>query len=83
MIEFLICGYSISIKYYGFNKFCCHINKAAHSNFSTWSLVEELKKLQSDETNKNYLSSLASLTLTNYTFPVQMLVHLSNGTVVK
>lgn len=47
----------------------------------SWSLVKELENLQDDETNLD-LSKKARLHLEKYTFPVQMMVALPNGTVV-
>lgn len=51
------------------------------SFISSWSLVKELEDLQSDENNL-HLSEKARLHLEKYTFPVQMMVALPNGTVV-
>ncbi|TRY83438.1 hypothetical protein DNTS_016194 [Danionella cerebrum] len=51
------------------------------SFISSWSLVKELEDLQGDEKNLD-LSEKARLHLEKYTFPVQMMVVLPNGTVI-
>ncbi|KAI4887177.1 hypothetical protein NFI96_021288, partial [Prochilodus magdalenae] len=51
------------------------------SFISSWSLVKELEDLQADEQNP-VLSQKARLHLEKYSFPVEMMVVLPNGTVV-
>uniref|UniRef100_A0A8C0YQM7 Selenoprotein N n=2 Tax=Cyprinus carpio TaxID=7962 RepID=A0A8C0YQM7_CYPCA len=51
------------------------------SFISSWSLVKELEDLQGDKKNLD-LSEKARLHLEKYTFPVEMMVALPNGTVV-
>ncbi|KAL7873747.1 hypothetical protein AOLI_G00128180 [Acnodon oligacanthus] len=51
------------------------------SFISSWSLVKELEDLQADEQNL-VLSQKARLHLEKYSFPVEMMVALPNGTVV-
>ncbi|KAB5561957.1 hypothetical protein PHYPO_G00012440 [Pangasianodon hypophthalmus] len=51
------------------------------SFISSWSLVKELEDLQADEKNLD-LSQKARLHLEQYSFPVEMMVALPNGTVV-
>ncbi|KAG7328664.1 hypothetical protein KOW79_008608 [Hemibagrus wyckioides] len=51
------------------------------SFISSWSLVKELEDLQADEKNPE-LSQKARLHLEQYSFPVEMMVVLPNGTVV-
>ncbi|CAG10470.1 unnamed protein product, partial [Tetraodon nigroviridis] len=48
---------------------------------SSWSLVKELESLQADEQN-HALSEKARLHLEKYSFPVEMMVALPNGTIV-
>ncbi|GAA6073269.1 selenoprotein N, partial [Tachysurus ichikawai] len=50
------------------------------SFISSWSLVKELEDLQADEKNPD-LSQKARLHLEQYSFPVEMMVVLPNGTV--
>ncbi|KAF5904201.1 selenoprotein N, partial [Clarias magur] len=50
------------------------------SFISSWSLVKELEDLQADENNLD-LSQKARLHLEQYSFPVEMMVVLPNGTV--
>uniref|UniRef100_A0A8C4N505 Selenoprotein N n=1 Tax=Eptatretus burgeri TaxID=7764 RepID=A0A8C4N505_EPTBU len=45
---------------------------------SSWALVAELEILKKD----NFMSKLASMHLEKYTFPVEMMISLPNGTVV-
>ncbi|KAF7704782.1 hypothetical protein HF521_021854 [Silurus meridionalis] len=51
------------------------------SFISSWSLVKELEDLQADEKNLD-LNQKARLHLEQYSFPVEMMVALPNGTVV-
>uniref|UniRef100_A0A668UCG1 Uncharacterized protein n=1 Tax=Oreochromis aureus TaxID=47969 RepID=A0A668UCG1_OREAU len=51
------------------------------SFISSWSLVKELENLQADEQNPA-LSEKARLHLEKYSFPVEMMVALPNGTIV-
>uniref|UniRef100_A0A8C0X8T6 EF-hand domain-containing protein n=1 Tax=Castor canadensis TaxID=51338 RepID=A0A8C0X8T6_CASCN len=51
------------------------------SFISTWSLVKELEDLQSNQENASH-RQLASLHLEKYSFPVEMIICLPNGTVV-
>uniref|UniRef100_A0A3P9Q7Q3 Selenoprotein N n=1 Tax=Poecilia reticulata TaxID=8081 RepID=A0A3P9Q7Q3_POERE len=51
------------------------------SFISSWSLVKELENMQADEQNPA-LSEKAQLHLEKYSFPVEMLVALPNGTIV-
>uniref|UniRef100_A0A2R8MRR0 Selenoprotein N n=1 Tax=Callithrix jacchus TaxID=9483 RepID=A0A2R8MRR0_CALJA len=51
------------------------------SFISTWSLVKELEELQSNQENPAH-QKLAGLHLEKYSFPVEMMVCLPNGTVV-
>ncbi|TNM95358.1 hypothetical protein fugu_016441 [Takifugu bimaculatus] len=48
---------------------------------SSWSLVKELESMQADEQN-HVLSEKARLHLEKYSFPVEMMVALPNGTIV-
>ncbi|XP_019715183.1 selenoprotein N-like [Hippocampus comes] len=48
---------------------------------SSWSLVKELENMQADELSPA-LSEKARLHLDKYTFPVEMMVALPNGTIV-
>uniref|UniRef100_A0A287D6Q8 Selenoprotein N n=1 Tax=Ictidomys tridecemlineatus TaxID=43179 RepID=A0A287D6Q8_ICTTR len=51
------------------------------SFISTWSLVKELEDLQSNQENPSH-RQLAGLHLEKYSFPVEMMICLPNGTVV-
>uniref|UniRef100_A0A8C0HW31 Selenoprotein N n=1 Tax=Balaenoptera musculus TaxID=9771 RepID=A0A8C0HW31_BALMU len=51
------------------------------SFISTWSLVKELEDLQNNQENPSH-KKLASLHLEKYSFPVEMMICLPNGTVV-
>uniref|UniRef100_A0A672GMI0 Selenoprotein N n=1 Tax=Salarias fasciatus TaxID=181472 RepID=A0A672GMI0_SALFA len=51
------------------------------SFISSWSLVRELEGLQADEQNPA-LAEKAGLHLADYTFPVEMMVALPNGTIL-
>uniref|UniRef100_M4A024 Selenoprotein N n=1 Tax=Xiphophorus maculatus TaxID=8083 RepID=M4A024_XIPMA len=51
------------------------------SFISSWSLVKELENMQADKQNPA-LSEKAQLHLEKYSFPVEMLVALPNGTIV-
>uniref|UniRef100_A0A8C5UYP6 EF-hand domain-containing protein n=1 Tax=Microcebus murinus TaxID=30608 RepID=A0A8C5UYP6_MICMU len=51
------------------------------SFISTWSLVKELEELQNNQENASH-KKLAGLHLEKYSFPVEMLICLPNGTVV-
>ncbi|KAK2107127.1 hypothetical protein P7K49_016641 [Saguinus oedipus] len=51
------------------------------SFITTWSLVKELKELQSNQENPAH-QKLAGLHLEKYSFPVEMMVCLPNGMVV-
>ncbi|KAG7465962.1 hypothetical protein MATL_G00159700 [Megalops atlanticus] len=51
------------------------------SFISSWSLVKELEDLQADVKNST-LSHIAGLHLEKYSFPVEMMVALPNGTVI-
>ncbi|KAJ8398156.1 hypothetical protein AAFF_G00430000 [Aldrovandia affinis] len=51
------------------------------SFISSWSLVKELEDLQTDVSN-SALSHIARLHLEKYSFPVEMMVALPNGTVI-
>lgn len=48
---------------------------------SSWSLVADLKKVQADQTDV-FTANLAALCLQKYSFPVQILISLPNGTVI-
>ncbi|CAI9165476.1 unnamed protein product [Rangifer tarandus platyrhynchus] len=51
------------------------------SFISTWSLVKELEDLQNNQENPSH-RQLAGLHLEKYSFPVEMMICLPNGTVV-
>ncbi|KAJ8780956.1 hypothetical protein J1605_000999 [Eschrichtius robustus] len=51
------------------------------SFISTWSLVKELEDLQNNQENPSH-KKLASLHLEKYSFPVEMMICLPNGSVV-
>ncbi|KAB0358140.1 hypothetical protein FD754_002296 [Muntiacus muntjak] len=51
------------------------------SFISTWSLVKELEDLQNNQENPSH-QQLAGLHLEKYSFPVEMMICLPNGTVV-
>uniref|UniRef100_A0A8C9B121 Selenoprotein N n=2 Tax=Phocoena sinus TaxID=42100 RepID=A0A8C9B121_PHOSS len=51
------------------------------SFISTWSLVKDLEDLQNNQENPSH-QKLASLHLEKYSFPVEMMICLPNGTVV-
>ncbi|KAF5924607.1 hypothetical protein HPG69_004479 [Diceros bicornis minor] len=51
------------------------------SFISTWSLVKELEDLQDNQDNPSH-KKLAGLHLEKYSFPVEMMICLPNGTVV-
>ncbi|TKC44135.1 hypothetical protein EI555_017387, partial [Monodon monoceros] len=51
------------------------------SFISTWSLVKDLEDLQNNQENPSH-RKLASLHLEKYSFPVEMMICLPNGTVV-
>uniref|UniRef100_A0A2R9ASK6 Selenoprotein N n=1 Tax=Pan paniscus TaxID=9597 RepID=A0A2R9ASK6_PANPA len=51
------------------------------SFISTWSLVKELEELQNNQENSSH-QKLAGLHLEKYSFPVEMMICLPNGTVV-
>ncbi|ELR56258.1 Selenoprotein N, partial [Bos mutus] len=51
------------------------------SFISTWSLVKELEDLQNNQENPSH-QKLAGLHLEKYSFPVEMMICLPNGTVV-
>ncbi|KAJ8287483.1 hypothetical protein COCON_G00001420 [Conger conger] len=51
------------------------------SFISSWALVKELEDLKADVSNPA-LSSIAALHLDKYTFPVEMVLSLPNGTVI-
>uniref|UniRef100_A0A8D2I8U1 Selenoprotein N n=1 Tax=Urocitellus parryii TaxID=9999 RepID=A0A8D2I8U1_UROPR len=51
------------------------------SFINTWSLVKELEDLQSNQENPSH-RQLAGLHLEKYSFPVEMMICLPNGTVV-
>uniref|UniRef100_A0A2K6DV84 Selenoprotein N n=1 Tax=Macaca nemestrina TaxID=9545 RepID=A0A2K6DV84_MACNE len=51
------------------------------SFISTWSLVKELEELQNNQENPSH-QKLAGLHLEKYSFPVEMMICLPNGTVV-
>uniref|UniRef100_A0A2K5KUP1 Selenoprotein N n=1 Tax=Cercocebus atys TaxID=9531 RepID=A0A2K5KUP1_CERAT len=51
------------------------------SFISTWSLVKELEELQNNQENLSH-QKLAGLHLEKYSFPVEMMICLPNGTVV-
>uniref|UniRef100_A0A8C3W4F2 Selenoprotein N n=1 Tax=Catagonus wagneri TaxID=51154 RepID=A0A8C3W4F2_9CETA len=51
------------------------------SFISTWSLVKELEDLQNNQENPTH-KKLAGLHLEKYSFPVEMMICLPNGTVV-
>uniref|UniRef100_A0A2K6FK77 Selenoprotein N n=1 Tax=Propithecus coquereli TaxID=379532 RepID=A0A2K6FK77_PROCO len=51
------------------------------SFISTWSLVKELEDLQNNQENVSH-KKLAGLHLEKYSFPVEMMICLPNGTVV-
>ncbi|KAI5947004.1 Selenoprotein N [Manis javanica] len=52
------------------------------SFISTWSLVRELEDLQNNQENASH-QKLADLHLEKYSFPVEMMICLPNGTVVQ